>query len=196
MLLRNGGSAHLVPFIQPPIAESAQTFLDPPPPPQLPMRQGPTQPLGAGHLPLGLGSVAGSGRARARQRVRARASRQHHGQLRAPRRRGGRASGHPRAVPAAAPPRSGGRGREDAAAADLRRSARGLSRHHPEPLVLLALFLFLSLALSLCPLNRSHNAVGFASLKPSESPVWGVQHPRRLQVWVPHPPASRRSRAR
>lgn len=93
---------------------------------------------GLSHLPPGLGSVAGRGRARARQRVRARASRQHHGQLQVPRRRGGRASGHTRAPPASAPPRLGGRGPEDAG--EQRRSdgtQPPLRRRHPE---LLALF--------------------------------------------------------
>lgn len=61
-----------------------------------------------------------------------------------------------------------------------------LRRRHPERLGLLALFLF-SLALSLCPLSRSHNAVGFASLKPCCPPVWGSYIPRDYRCGCPAP---------
>lgn len=59
------------------------------------------------------------------------------------------------------------------------------------------LWFFLSLAFSLYPLSRSHNAVcvGFACLKPCGPQSGGILDTRRLQVWVPRPPVSRRSRA-
>lgn len=127
---------------------------------------------GLGHLPLGLGSVAGRGCARARRRVRARASRQHHGQLRAPRRRWGRASGHPRALPGPARLGRAGTGGCWLPAEKCEGIQLPLRRRHPESLSLLALFLFP--ALSLCPPSCSHNAVGFAFLKPCGPQSGGV----------------------
>lgn len=61
-----------------------------------------------------------------------------------------------------------------------------LRRRHPERLGLLALFLF-SLALSLCPLSRSHNAVGFASLKPCCPQPGGPTSQETTGVGAPPP---------
>lgn len=61
-----------------------------------------------------------------------------------------------------------------------------LRRRHPERLGLLALFLF-SLSLSLCPLSRSHNTVGFASLKPCCPQSGGSTSQETTGVGAPPP---------